>query len=121
MNITDIDDKTIRDSQANNISRDELTQKYTHVFNDLDLLKIHRANNIVPISTLVDEMVTMIQGLLDKEYAYLAEDGSIYYSVDKFVNYGKLAHIDRSNLISGVRIKNDEYNKDQASDFALWK
>ena len=122
MNITDIDDKTIRDSQANNISRDELTQKYTQAFlNDLDLLNIHRAHNIVPISTLVDEMVTIIQGLLDKGYAYLAEDGSIYYSVDKFANYGKLAHIDRSNLISGVRIKNDEYNKDQASDFALWK
>ena len=122
MNITDIDDKTIRDSQANNISRDELTQKYTQAFlSDLDLLNIHRAHDIVPISTLVDEMVTMIQWLIDKGYAYLADDGSIYYSVDKFANYGKLAHIDRSNLISGVRIKNDEYSKDQASDFALWK
>lgn len=122
MNITDIDDKTIRDSQAHNISRDELTEKYTKAFlNDLDLLNIHQAHDIVPISTLVDEMVMMIQGLLDKDYAYLAEDGSIYYSVDKFPNYGNLAHIDRSNLISGVRIKNDEYGKDQASDFALWK
>ena len=62
MNITDIDDKTIRDSQANNISRDELTQKYTQAFlKDLDLLNIHRAHDIVPISTLVDEMVIMIQ------------------------------------------------------------
>lgn len=63
----------------------------------------------------------MIQGLIDKGYAYLADDGSIYYSVSKFKKYGELAHLDMSGMISSVRINNDEYDKDQVADFALWK
>lgn len=63
----------------------------------------------------------MIQGLIDKDYAYLADDGSIYYSVSKFKKYGELAHLDMSGMISSVRIDNDEYDKEQVADFALWK
>lgn len=63
----------------------------------------------------------MIQGLLDKGYAYLADDGSVYYSVSKFKKYGELAHLDMSGMISSVRIDNDEYDKEQVADFALWK
>lgn len=66
-------------------------------------------------------MQTMIQGLLDKDFAYIAEDGSVYYRVEKFKNYGKLAHLDMKGMISNVRINNDEYEKDQIADFALWK
>lgn len=122
MNITDIDDKTIRDSQKSGQSLQEFTEFYAGEFlADLDRLHIVRADTIAPISTLIEDMGKMIQWLLDKWYAYLADDGSIYYSVSKFGKYGELAHLDMSGLISSVRINNDEYEKDQVADFALWK
>lgn len=122
MNITDIDDKTIRDSQKSGQSLQEFTEFYAGEFlADLDRLHIVRADTIAPISTLIEDMGKMIQWLLDKWYAYLADDGSIYYSVSKFRKYGELAHLDMSGLISSVRINNDEYEKDQVADFALWK
>jgi cysteinyl-tRNA synthetase len=122
MNITDIDDKTIRDSQKSGKSLKEFTEFYAHEFlNDLERLNIQKADTIAPISTLIDEMGTMIQWLINKGYAYLADDGSIYYSVAKFRKYGELAHLNMDGMISSVRIDNDEYDKDQVADFALWK
>jgi cysteinyl-tRNA synthetase len=122
MNITDIDDKTIRDSRKAGEALIPFTQKFTASFSeDLQALGIVPADTIVPISTLIDDMVVMIQGLLDKGFAYLADDGSIYYRISKFKTYGELAHLDMSGMKSGVRIDNDEYAKDAAADFALWK
>ena len=122
MNITDIDDKTIRDSQKSGKTLQEFTEFYAEAFlADLERLHIHRADTVAPISTLIPEMGTMIQWLIDKWYAYLADDGSVYYSVSKFKKYGELAHLDMSGMISSVRINNDEYDKEQVADFALWK
>ena len=122
MNVTDIDDKTIRDSQKQGVPLKELTEKFTGLFlEDLAKLRIVPADKIVPISTLVDDMVAMIQKLLDRGYAYVSEDGSVYYSISKFKKYGELAHLDVSGMISNVRIDNDEYEKDSVADFALWK
>lgn len=122
MNITDIDDKTIRDSQKSGQSLQAFTEFYAAEFlSDLEKLNIVKADTIAPISTLIDDMGTMIQWLINKWYAYLADDGSIYYSVSKFKKYGELAHLDMSGMISSVRIDNDEYDKDQVADFALWK
>ncbi len=122
MNITDIDDKTIRDSQTSGKSLKEFTEFYASEFlADLTKLHINHADTISPISDLIPDMGKMIQWLLDKWYAYLAEDGSIYYSVSKFKKYGKLANLDMKGMISSVRIDNDEYEKDQVADFALWK
>jgi cysteinyl-tRNA synthetase len=122
MNITDIDDKTIRDSQKSGKTLKEFTEFFSEAFlTDLDNLSIVRADTIAPISTLIEDMGTMIQWLIDKWYAYLAEDGSIYYSVKKFRKYGELAHINIQGMISSVRINNDEYEKEQVADFALWK
>lgn len=122
MNITDIDDKTIRDSQKSGKTLGEFTEFYADAFlEDLHKLHIVHADTIAPISTLIEDMGKMIQGLLNKGYAYLADDGSIYYSVSKFRKYGELAHLDMSGMISSVRINNDEYDKDQVADFALWK
>lgn len=122
MNVTDIDDKTIRDSQKSGKTLKEFTEFYTTEFlKDLDRLGIQQADTIAPISTLIDEMRVMIQGLLDRDFAYIADDGSVYYRVEKFKNYGKLANLDTKGMISSVRINNDEYDKDQIADFALWK
>lgn len=122
MNITDIDDKTIRDSQKTEKTLKEFTEYYTGEFlADLDKLNITKADTIAPISGLIPEMQALIQWLLDKGYAYLAEDGSIYYRVEKFKKYGELAHLDMTGMKSSVRINNDEYDKDNVADFALWK
>lgn len=122
MNVTDIDDKTIRDSQKNGEKLLDLTQKYTNFFlQDLQKLNITLADNVVPISTLVDEMVMMINVLIKRGYAYLSDDGSIYYEIKKFKKYWNLAHLDVSGMKQSVRIDNDEYEKENAADFALWK
>lgn len=122
MNVTDIDDKTIRDSQKFGEELLPYTQKYTTYFlEDLKKLNVTLADNIVPISTLIDEMVEMINWLIKRWYAYLWDDGSIYYEIKKFKKYGKLAHLDFSWMKTSVRINNDEYDKENAADFALWK
>ncbi len=122
MNITDVDDKTIRDSQKAWEKLKNFTEKYTGIFlEDIEKIWINKADKIVPISTLIDEMVDMTNILLKKWYAYIWDDNSIYYDISKFKDYGKLAHLDFSGLKSSVRIDNDEYDKDNASDFVLWK
>ncbi|MDD2487417.1 MAG: cysteine--tRNA ligase [Candidatus Gracilibacteria bacterium] len=122
MNITDIDDKTIKNSQIEGVDLKTFTERYFNYFLiDLENLGIRKADNISPISLLIPEMVSMINGLLEKGYAYLAEDGSIYYSIAKFKNYGDLAHLDKKGMKTGVRISLDEYEKEEVGDFALWK
>jgi len=122
MNLTDVDDKTIRDSQKEKLPLRTFTQKYKDAFfQDLKTLNITPANIYPAATDHVKEMIELVQTLMDKGYAYQAEDKCVYFSIDKFPEYGKLAHIDRENQISGVRIKNDEYAKDSVADFALWK
>ncbi len=122
MNVTDIDDKTIRDSQKSGKSLKEFTEYYTNEFlADCTRLDIIPADTIAPISTLIPDMGAIIDSLIAKWYAYLADDGSVYYSVAKFRKYGELAHLDTKWMISSVRIDNDEYEKEQVADFALWK
>ena len=122
MNITDVDDKTIRDSMKAGEKLSDFTQKYTEVFlEDIEKLRIIPAENIKPVTELIPEMVRMIQTMLNKWYAYHADDQSIYYSIEKFRRYGKLANLDMSGMKSSVRINNDEYNKEAAADFVLWK
>jgi len=121
MNLTDIDDKTIRGSQKENISLDEYTARYKKAFfEDLDSLKIDRADKYPEATRHIDEMVAMIKVLLDKGYAY-ETDGSIYFKISQFKNYGQLSHMDMAQLKVGARVAADEYEKEQISDFALWK
>ncbi len=122
MNITDIDDKTIRDSRSSGKTLREFTEFYTAEFlSDLEKLRIKPADTVAPISRVIPEMETLINGLIAKGYAYVSDDGSVYYRVEKFKKYGELAHLDTKGMISSVRIDNDEYDKDQVADFALWK
>lgn len=122
MNVTDIDDKTIRDSQKNGETLLDLTQKYTRFFlEDLEHLHVLPPDELIPISAVIDEMVLIINGLLQKGFAYVSDDGSVYYSIAKFKKYGELAKLDRSGMKESVRINNDEYDKENVADFALWK
>jgi cysteinyl-tRNA synthetase len=123
MNLTDVEDKIIRDSQQTGLTLDAFTQQYkTAFFEDLKTLNIEAAEVYPEATAHIPEMVSMIQALLDRGYAYEVE-GSIYYRIDRFPDYGKLAHFDPGALRRGAsgRIDIDEYDKDDVHDFALWK
>lgn len=121
MNITDVDDKTIRDSQKEGISLKEFTERYTKAFfEDLKTLNVKPAHVYPKATEHIKEMVELILKLKEKGYTYEAE-GSIYYKISKFKDYGKLAKIKLEELKSGARVKQDEYTKESAQDFALWK
>ncbi len=122
MNLTDVEDKIIRDSQKSGLALDDFTQQYkTAFFEDLKTLNIEAAEVYPEATTHIPEMVDMIQALLDRGYAYEV-DGSIYYRIDRFPDYGKLAHFDPEALGSGGasgRVDSDEYDSDNVHDFAL--
>jgi cysteinyl-tRNA synthetase len=121
MNITDIDDKTIRDSKAAGISLKDFTEKYTdEFFKGLDLLNIKRASVYPKATENVESMVKLAQELMDKGLAY-EKDGSVYYRISGFNEYGKLSKIDFENIKIGASVDVDEYDKDNPRDFALLK
>ncbi|MSS75161.1 cysteine--tRNA ligase [Candidatus Pacearchaeota archaeon] len=120
MNMTDVDDKTIKASQAQGIPLRALTRKYEDLFlADLTALNILHPTHITRATEYIPEMITLIETLIKKKYAYKAQDG-IYFSIAKSKNYGKLANLDKQKK-SQERIKGDEYDKQHAHDFALWK
>ena len=122
MNLTDVDDKTIRDSRKAGLPLRDFTKKYKDAFfEDIKTLNIEAASVYPAATDHIPEMIALIQTLMDKGFAYQAEDKCIYFSIDKFPEYGKLARIDRENQRAGVRINSDEYAKDSVADFALWK
>jgi cysteinyl-tRNA synthetase len=124
MNITDVDDKTIRGAHDANVSLQKFTQQFKDAFfEDAEKLRIKRAHDY-PAATdqrYIDKMIAMISALVSKGLAYQAEDKSVYYRINKFPNYGKLAHFNLDELQSTGRVKHDEYDKEHIGDFALWK
>jgi len=122
MNITDVDDKIIRDANKSGASIKEFTKTYRDAFfEDLDILGIERAEYYPAATEHISEMVQLIQALLEKGVAYRTEDGSIYFKVSKYPDYGKLAHLNIEEMRCGSRVRNDEYEKEEIRDFALWK
>lgn len=121
-NLTDVDDKTIRASIEQGLPLKEYTKKYADAFfADLAKLNIEPAEHYPAATDYIAEMIVLIEKLFEKGYAYQSDDGSVYYSIDKFADYGKLARLDREGMQSGARVAQDEYDKDNAADFALWK
>ncbi|MBT3191960.1 MAG: cysteine--tRNA ligase [Verrucomicrobia bacterium] len=122
MNLTDVDDKTIRGAKAAGKPLREYTQIYKDMFfEDIKTLNIEPAEHYPAATDHIDEVIAIIEKLFEKGLAYKSEDGSVYFSIAKFPNYGRLARIDTSALQSGARVAQDEYEKENASDFALWK
>lgn len=122
MNITDVDDKTIKKSIDEGISLKELTSKYEKAFfDDLKTLNIEKADVFPRATENIDEMIKLINILLKKGFAYMGSDNSIYYNIKKLKDYGKLSRAKIGKLKEKAKIKKDEYEKEQANDFALWK
>lgn len=122
MNLTDVDDKTIRGSQAEHLPLGEFTRKYKDAFfQDIKTLRMIPADVYPAATETIPEMIELIQKLFDKGIAYQAEDQSVYFSIAKWPHYGQLVKIDRDAMRVGVRVKMDEYAKDSMADFALWK
>ena len=124
MNITDVDDKTIRGAREAKVPLQKFTQQFKDAFfEDAEKLRIKRADDY-PAATdqrYIEKMISMISALIAKGLAYQADDKSVYFRINKFPNYGKLAHFDLTELRSTGRVKHDEYDKEHIGDFALWK
>jgi len=121
MNITDVDDRIIRNSAQDGVSVQEYTAKYEKAFlEDTAALNIERPI-LVRATEHIPEMAEFIAELQKKGYAYRTEDGSYYFRIAKFPGYGKLSKKDFAGMEDGARVDVDEYEKDSARDFALWK
>ena len=122
MNITDVDDKTIKKAKQMKVSLSGITNKYTQYFmEDLRWLKMIPADIYPTATESVPKMISMIERLLEKGFAYSEDDGSVYFNISSFPNYGKLTQINISAQRTGDRVMEDEYDKDAPQDFALWK
>jgi len=122
MNVTDIDDKTIRGASEAGIALRDYTEPYTRAFfEDLKALNVEPAEYYPAATDHIEEMQDLIRKLFDNGYAYRSDEGSVYFDVGKFASYGKLARLDMSGLRSGARVASDEYEKENVADFALWK
>jgi cysteinyl-tRNA synthetase len=121
MNITDVDDRIIHNAAAAGVSIREYTEKYVKAFlEDIDALHIEMPEELVRATDHIDDMVALIEKLQQKGLTYKS-DGSVYFRISKFPSYGKLSKIDLSGMQAGARVDVDQYEKDDARDFALWK
>jgi cysteinyl-tRNA synthetase len=122
MNITDVDDKIIRDAGSSGVPIEDVTARHTATFlEDLQRLGIGQPDIMPRATDHIDDMVALIETLLEKGHAYRADDGSIFFRIDSWPAYGALARLDPDQLRSGERVETDEYDKESARDFALWK
>ena len=122
MNITDVDDKTIKKAHDENKKLNKITSKYTAEFmEDLQALKILPADLFPAATDHIQNMIAMISILIENENAYVADDGSVFFSIDSINDYGKLANLDLKRQKQTDRVAADEYTKDNPRDFALWK
>jgi len=121
INITDVDDKTIKKSRERGVTLKEYTATYTKAFfDDIKTLRIEPVEVYPAATEHVGEMIDLVQALIDKGHTYTAE-GSVYFKISTYPDYGKLSNIKPDQLISGARVDSDEYEKEDVRDFALWK
>lgn len=124
MNLTDVDDKIIRKAAETGQSITEVTAPYTALFHqDRKYLRIEDAEVYPKATEHIPEMIALVERLVANGVAYSADDGTVYFSIDKFADYGKLSQLDKRELRTGAggRVLQDEYAKENAQDFALWK
>ena len=121
MNITDVDDKTIKKANEENRDLNEITSVFTEAFlKDSKSLRILEADNYPKATDHIHEMIQIIEILIEREFAYIAQDGSVFFKISKYLNYGSLVNL-TNPLINDEILLSDEYDLENVNDFALWK
>lgn len=122
MNLTDVDDKIIKAASQQGSTIAEVTGPITKIFHaDRAFLRIQDAELYPKATDHIPEMVDIVKRLVERKLAYKAEDGSVYFAIDRFKDYGKLSRLDTREVKAGARVFQDDYSKENAQDFALWK
>src|SRR6266480_1069629 len=122
MNLTDVDDKIIKAASERGVSIGEVTTPITKIFHaDRGFLRIRDAELYPKATDHIREMIGIVERLVERKLAYLADDKSVYFAIDKFKGYGKLSRLDTREVKAGARVMQDDYSKENAQDFALWK
>jgi cysteinyl-tRNA synthetase len=122
MNLTDVDDKIIRRASERSMTIGQVTEPIIEVFHsDRKYLRIQDAEQYPRATDHIPEMIALVSTLLEKGLAYQADDGSVYYAIGKFDGYGRLSRLDTREIRSTARVAQDDYTKENAQDFALWK
>src|SRR3954468_15281170 len=122
MNLTDVDDKIIKSAAERGVKIGDVTAPVTDTFHaDRAFLRIQNAELYPRATDHIPEMIEIVRRLVDRKLAYKADDGTVYYAIDKFKDYGKLSRLDTREVKAGARVIQDDYSKENAQDFALWK
>ncbi|MEO6529086.1 MAG: cysteine--tRNA ligase [Gemmatimonadaceae bacterium] len=122
MNLTDVDDKIIKRALEQGTTIGQVTEPIVEIFHrDREYLRIQPAEDYPMATHFIPQMIALVERLVARGVAYQAEDGSVYFAIDKFPGYGKLSRIDTREIRNGARVLQDEYTKENAQDFALWK
>ena len=122
MNLTDVDDKIIKRAVEKGVTISEVTEPVIRTFHDdRRYLRIQDAESYPRATEYIAEMIELVSSLVTRGLAYQAEDGSVYFAIDKFPSYGRLSRLDTREVRTGARVSQDDYTKENAQDFALWK
>jgi len=122
MNLTDVDDKIIKRATEQGKTIGEVTDPIVEIFHaDRKYLRIEDAEHYPRATAYIPQMIALVERLIANGVAYVAEDKSVYFAIDKFAGYGKLSRLDTREIQSGARVAQDDYSKENAQDFALWK
>lgn len=122
MNLTDVDDKIIRRASEQGATIGEITRSVEEIFHeDRRYLRIQDAELYPRATEHIAEMIDLVGRLMERKVAYQADDGSIYFAIDRFPGYGRLSRLDTREIVPGARVAQDDYSKENAQDFALWK
>ena len=121
MNLTDVDDKIIKRANERGLTITQVTNPVIEIFHrDREYLRIERAEAYPRATEFIPQMIALVETLVARGVAYLAEDGSVYFAIGRFPDYGRLSRLDTRELKSGARVAQDDYSKENAQDFALW-
>ena len=122
MNLTDVDDKIIKRAQEQGKTITQVTEPVIVVFHrDREYLRIQAAEEYPKATDFIPQMIALVERLVARDVAYQAEDGSVYFAIARFPEYGRLSRLDTREIKSGARVIQDDYSKENAQDFALWK
>ena len=122
MNLTDVDDKIIKRANERGLTITQVTEPVIEIFHrDREYLRIEAAESYPKATDYIPQMIALVERLIARDVAYLAEDGSVYFAIGRFPGYGRLSRLDTREVKAGARVAQDDYSKENAQDFALWK